>query len=344
MQTFNDEKKKNNTNIFQQSLNTVKNNVSDYMKQTANKANPTLTGSVVPAVKNVAPRTSAIPGVKVHSNAPEMIGNYSFDTDFMAEIQKAEAEGNYGLAKYLENLRNQKLGYMTSPYSTTSVYNYDDPYKGELERMQDDIINREKFSYDYRDDEQYQAIKRLKEKEAQDAFDDAYGQLSRQFEGDIPVNMINKLYDTKADIIDSADSYIPQLQQLAYSMYMNEGDQMMQNYAMMQNMANQDYNRWAADRDMHVSGLDNKYARDYNDRNYNEELRRYNQEYEDTRSDIEYERGKEEQQRETGISAENIGAINQWASIIREINPGISPEESIKEARRILEEQGMLLS
>ena len=209
---------------------------------------------------------------------------------------------------------------MTSPYRTTDVYNYTDPYRGELDRMQEEMQNREKFSYDYRDDEQYKAIKRLKEKEADDAFNDAYGRLSAQFDGDIPVNMINKLYDTKADIIDSADNYIPQLQQLAYSMYMDEGDMMMRNYALMQERANQDYNRWAVDRDMYVSGLDNKYARDYNDRNYA-----------DSRKDIEYERGKEDEQRTTGLTQTDYENRYKATLAIME-SEGVSFDEAWKRA------------
>ena len=315
MQTFNDEKKKRENGVAQPVTS------AQVQTQLANKANPTVTGgAAVPAVNNVAPKTSAIPGVKVHSNAPAMIGNYAFDTDFMAERKKAEAEGDYGKAALMEFYRNQKLGYMTSPYRTTDVYNYTDPYRGELDRMQEEMQNREKFSYDYRDDEQYKAIKRLKEKEADDAFNDAYGRLSAQFDGDIPVNMINKLYDTKADIIDSADNYIPQLQQLAYSMHMDEGDMMMRNYALMQERANQDYNRWAVDRDMYVSGLDNKYARDYNDRNYA-----------DSRKDIEYERGKEDEQRTTGLTQTDYENRYKATLAIME-SEGVSFDEAWKRA------------
>lgn len=335
MQTFLDEKKKRE-NGAARPVTTER-----VQTQLANKANPTGTGGT--AVPTVAPKTSAIPGVKVHSNAPAMIGNYAFDTDFMAERKKAEAEGDYGKAALMEFYRNQKLGYMTSPYRTTDVYNYTDPYRGELDRMQEDMQNREKFSYDYRDDEQYKAIKKLKEKEAQDAFNDAYGRLSAQFDGDIPVNMMNKLYDTKADIIDSADSYIPQLERLAYSMYMDEGDMMMRNYALMQERANQDYNRWAEKRDLHVSGLDNQYGRTQNERNYNEGVRRYKQEYEDGRKDIEYERGVKEQQRTTGVTAENNGMIENFAYRLIE-EEGISLQEALKKAQKIAEEAGLLLS
>ncbi|MBQ8390971.1 MAG: hypothetical protein IJX50_00295 [Clostridia bacterium] len=323
MQTFNDEKKKRENGVAQPVT------TEQVQTQLANKANPTVTGGA--AVPTVAPKTSAIPGVKVHSNAPAMIGNYAFDTDFMAERQKAEAEGDYGKAALMEFYRNQKLGYMTSPYRTTDVYNYTDPYRGELDRMQEDMQNREKFSYDYRDDEQYKAIKRLKEKEAQDAFDDAYGRLSAQFDGDIPVNMMNKLYDTKADIIDSADSYIPQLQQLAYSMYMDEGDMMMRNYALMQERANQDYNRWAEKRDLHVSGLDNKYGRDASEKAYNEDIRRYNQEYADKRADIEYERDNNEQQRTTGLTQTDYENRYQATLAIME-SEGVSFDEAWKRA------------
>ncbi len=263
MATFNEEIKKREQGAT----------AEDAYRTTAQKANPTLTGSGVSA---------AVPaGSKVHNNAPAMIGNYSFDTDFMAEKQKAEAAGDYGKAKQMEHLRNQKLGYMDSSYTPTFDYNYADPYAGQKERMRETIINREPFEYDYRDDAQYQAIKSLKQREAQKAYDDGYAALSTQFEGDVPVNMIHKLQNTKADIEDQADSYIPQLRQLAYQMYMNEGDALRQNYAMMQDAADEDYNRWLSNRDMRISGLENSYGRAWNEKTYKDDI-----EYRDRRDAV----------------------------------------------------------
>ena len=339
MQTFNDVKKKITNNVAQP----VK---SEFVQeQLANKANPTVTGGAsVPTVSNVAPRTSAIPGVKVYNNAPAMIGNFDFDTDFQAQINDALARGDYGAAAMFEKLRNQKLGYMNSPYSTTYRFNYNDPYRGQLERMQDDSINREEFSYDYRDDDQYKAIKRLKEKEAQKAYDDGYGAMSRQFEGDVPVAMINKLLDTKADIVDQADSYIPQLRQLAYQMYMNEGDQMMRNYSMMQDAAARDYDRWAADRNITIAGNDNAYSRAYGERAYDRGVFTEDRAWDYNVSEQARNHEREDAQYKNDISATNSSTILEIARDIISMDKSKNYADAINEAMEIARAGGLLLA
>lgn len=204
----------------------------------------------------------------VPAKTPTMVGNYDINTDFMSEQMKAEAAGDYGKAKEMEYLRNQKIGTLGLDYANTDKYNYFDPYRGDLDRQREAIESRGPFSYDYREDDLYKTIRALKEKEAQKAYNDGYAQLSRQFDGDIPVNMINKLITTKGEITDQADSYIPQLRQMAYQMHQDEGDRMLQNYSLTRDAAAEDYARWSADRDFILSGMENKYARDRYDKEF----------------------------------------------------------------------------
>jgi hypothetical protein len=185
---------------------------------------------------------------------------------------------------YNEMMHNEKNGYLGLGYANSHIFNYDDPYRGDLDRQREAIENRDPFSYDYREDDLYKSILSQKEKEAQKAYNDGYAQLSRQFDGDIPVNMINKLITTKGEIIDQADSYIPQLRQLAYGMYQDEGNKMLTDYNLTQQAAAEDYDRWRSDRDFIISGIENEYSRDkydkefeYNkgidERNFNENVR-----------------------------------------------------------------------
>ena len=176
-------------------------------------------------------------------------------------IDKARA-GEYAGAMYNEMMHNEKNGYLGLGYANSHIFNYDDPYRGDLDRQREAIENRDPFSYDYREDDLYKSILAQKEKEADQAYKDGYAQLSRQFDGDIPVNMINKLLTTKGEIIDQADSYIPQLRQLAYGMYQDEGNKMLQDYGLTKQLADEDYARWLGDRDFVVGGIENKYGRD----------------------------------------------------------------------------------
>lgn len=322
-------------------------------------------GIGVPAVPkiNTTPvpigtNTATIPGVRVQNNAPAMIGNYAFDTDFQAMIDDAIARGDFGSAKMFENLRNQKLSYMNSPYSETHVFNYNDPYRGQMERMREDIQNREAFEYDYRNDPQYKALRALKEREARKAYNDGYGEMSKQFEGGVPVAMINKLIDTREGIEAQADNYIPQLKQMAYEMYMNEGDQMMRNYAMMQDAANQDYNRWTLDRDMYVSGKQNAYDRGYGERAYAKNVADSDRNYKRSvyTDDRNYERSvytddrnwnyavdQDAKQRETGLIAANNDNILALANEILKNNKGMSEVDAIAKAKEMLHNNGMWL-
>lgn len=208
--------------------------------------------------------------------APKTVGNYDINTDFEAEIQSAIAVGDYGKAAELERLRNQKIGVLGLNNPVTDRFNYFDPYQGEVEAQKKAILERDPFSYDYREDDMYKSILSQKEKEADKAYKDGYAQLSRQFDGDIPVNMINKLLTTKSEIIDQADSYIPQLRQMAYDMYQDEGNRMLTNYNMTKQLADEDYNKWQSNRDFLISGNENKYNRE----NYNKEFD-YNKETRD---------------------------------------------------------------
>lgn len=206
---------------------------------------------------------------------PAVLKGVDLTQDRMQKAINYAKEGNYPAAAYEERVHNEKNGYMGLGYENSHIFNYDDPYLGELDRQREAIENRDPFSYDYRQDDLYKSILSQKEKEADRAYKDGYAQLSRQFDGDIPVNMLNKLYATKGEIIDQADSYIPQLQQLAREMYNDEGNRMVTNYNITKQLADEDYARWKDDRDFIVSGFENKYARDKYDKefDYNKETR-----------------------------------------------------------------------
>ena len=230
---------------------------------------------IAPGIKNIfaGNRLGDYQATKVTS--PKITEPYVQETEMPAVLKDKDLSknytesmwnnietGNYPMAMYDEKMHNEKNKYLGLGYENSYIFNYGDPYRGELDRQRAAIESRDPFSYDYRKDDIYQKIKAQKEKEAEKAYKDGYAQLSRSFDGDIPVNMINKLLTTKADISDTADNYIPELQKLAYQKYMDEGDRMYQNYGLTRNEAAEDYSRWRDVRDFIVSGSENKYARD----------------------------------------------------------------------------------
>jgi hypothetical protein len=254
------------------------------------------TSTVKPAVKNASAPAVEMPAV--------LKGKDLQGTDYMQRaIDKAKA-GDYAGAMYNEMMHNEKNGYLDMGYPSSHIFNYNDPYRDDLDRQREAIENRDPFSYDYREDDLYKSILAQKEKEAEKAYKDGYAQLSRQFDGDIPVNMLNKLQATKGEIIDQADSYIPQLRQLAYGMYQDEGNKMLQDYGLTQQTAAEDYDRWRSDRDFIISGLENEYARD-----------RYNKEFDYSKGIDErnFDYSKSVDQRNFDYAKERDAIDDYWA-------------------------------
>lgn len=181
-------------------------------------------------------------------------------------INDAES-GNVVGSMFKEKMHNAKDGYYGLGYGASGIFNYIDPkgYSGLLEGKRKEIQDyfNQGFNYNYEDDPEYQVIRKLKEKEADKAYKDGYAQMSRAFDGDIPVNMINKLLATKSDIEDQADNYIPQLRQLAYNMHMDKGNALYNQYNMLGAEAEDDYNRWLTDRNYITSGIESNWNRNY---------------------------------------------------------------------------------
>ena len=190
---------------------------------------------------------------------------YDPSADYTAQMQEEEKAGNVVGAMDNELLHNKKDGDLALGWGASGKYNYLDPvgYGGLLDAKYSQIENYKPFSYDYRQDDSYKAIRSLKEKEAEKAYADGYAQLSTQFDGDIPVNMINKLLTTKAEITDSADAYIPQLKQMAYDMHNADKNELYNQYGMLRDRAAEDYSRWYADRDFRTQGIYDAAEREY---------------------------------------------------------------------------------
>ena len=220
----------------------------------------------------------------------------------------AAQRGDIPGAMLNERMHNEKDGYYGLGYGASGIFNYIDPkgYGGLLEGKRNEIENYfdKGFSYNYEEDPEYLAMRRLKEKEADKAYKDGYAQLSRAFDGDIPVNMINKLLATKGEVIDQADSYIPALRQAAYDMYLGKGNALLSEYNMLGKEAADDYNRWLTDRQYITNGiaeniraqekaneLERLYINDAYERAYKDEERDYKRYWEE--NDREYKRNKD---------------------------------------------------
>ena len=167
------------------------------------------------------------------TNVPA-VKRYDPNVDYAAKKTEAVNSGNYAQAAQYEKLRNEKIGDLQLPYALTDDFNYIDRngYGGAADRLYRQIenYNQNGFNYDYKNDPRYQQLLNQQKKEAETQYENGLAELSQRFGGDVPANLVAGLLKAKQDTIDSADSYIPQLWQMAQDMWMNEGNQLYNQY------------------------------------------------------------------------------------------------------------------
>lgn len=195
-------------------------------------------------------------------------------------------------------------GTKRAAFSYESAPSYTSRYQNQIDELTSAILNREAFSYDPETDPLYDQYKEQYTREGQRAMQDALGEVSARTGG------LASSYATTAAA--QANNYymaqladkIPELYQLAYSMYMDEGDRLRSDLAMLQGMESGDYGRYQdrlgqynTDRSF-AYGLnrdqvaDQRYAQEWNYQVGRDQRsdQRYDREYADSRSDAAWEK------------------------------------------------------
>lgn len=121
---------------------------------------------------------------------------------------------------------------------------YEDPYAGQMDELLGQILNREKFSYDYTQDPLYQQYLEQYLREGNRSMQDTLGAVSARTGGlasswaQTAAQSANDYYASQA-----ADK-IPELYQLAYDMYLKDLDGKVQDLGLLQSMSNTQYDRY----------------------------------------------------------------------------------------------------
>ena len=121
---------------------------------------------------------------------------------------------------------------------------YEDPYAGQMDELLGQILNREKFSYDYTQDPLYQQYLDQYLREGNRSMQDTLGAVSARTGGlasswaQTAAQSANDYYASQA-----ADK-IPELYQLAYDMYLKDLDGKVQDLGLLQSMSNTQYDRY----------------------------------------------------------------------------------------------------
>lgn len=125
---------------------------------------------------------------------------------------------------------------------------FDSEYKDEMDSLLDAILNRPDFSYDYTKDPLYQQYAEVYTREGNRAMLDTLGQVAARTGGlassyaTAAANQANNYY------MSQLGDKIPELQQLAYSMWMDDYNMDMQNMSLLMGLDDTAYSRWNNDR------------------------------------------------------------------------------------------------
>lgn len=160
---------------------------------------------------------------------------------------------------YVENLRSgygysgggDGSSYISLPsaadkedFSYESAPSYTNKYQGKINDLASSILNRDAFSYDPDQDETYQQYKESYTKSGQRAMQDTLGQVSARTGGLASSYAGNASQQTYDNYMSALADKIPELKQLAYSMYQDEGDTQRANLEMLQALEQGDYEKY----------------------------------------------------------------------------------------------------
>lgn len=250
---------------------------------------------------------------------------YQKSQDVIAAEQKkndaVEALGNYG----------------DFAYSKATPYN----------EIIDKINNREKFSYDLNGDALYQQYKDKYIQQGKMAMQDAMGQAAAMTGGygnSYAASVGNQAYQAS---LGNLNDVIPELYQLAYDKYRQEGQDLYNQYGMLSDDRNMEYGMWGdkynrlvADRDYYTTEADNAWSKDYgvwsDNRAYDSD-----QHWKETEHEYRKDRDAVSDKQWQDTFDEGVRRFDTTNAITHsDIDPSWSPEELQEYFGYILEEEG----
>ena len=172
---------------------------------------------------------------------------------------------------------------------------YASTYDGQLKDLYEQIVNRDKFTYDINADALYKQYADQYMQKGELAMMDAAGQAAAMTGGYGSSYGQAVGQQTYNAYLQQLNDIVPELYDRAYGKYQDEGDKMLQQYEMLGDLRDDEYNKyndayskWLAERDYAQGNADTAYERGYNqwkaaldqanaDRQYAESVRQYNE-------------------------------------------------------------------
>lgn len=148
---------------------------------------------------------------------------------------------------------------------------YQSQWQTQLNGVMDKIMNREKFSYDVNGDALYQQYKDKYIQQGKLAMADTMGQAAAMTGGygnSYAATVGNQAYQSS---LQNLNDVIPELYQMAYDKYNQEGQDMLNQYSLLSDQENQDYSKYRdtvsdynTERDYLTNRYDSERSYDYN--------------------------------------------------------------------------------
>lgn len=130
-------------------------------------------------------------------------------------------------------------------FSYEDAPQYVNKYKDQIDSLTQQILNREAFNYDAEKDPTYQQYRDTYTREGKKAMEDTLGQVSARTGGLASSYAGTVAQQSYNDYMTKLSDKIPELRQLAYSMYQDEGDRQRQNLEMLTALEQGDYAKYA---------------------------------------------------------------------------------------------------
>lgn len=214
--------------------------------------------------------------------------SYEESDEVKRKRQEAEAHKNYVESQSVTDSRNAMKAHDANKVSPWTGGTYGDSLKQAMNK----ITNREKFSYDLNGDALYQQYKDRYINQGKMAMMDTVGQASALTGGygnSYAVTAGNQAYQ---ESLKGLNDIVPELYQLAYDKYNREGEELYNQYSLINNAynteygeyrdkvadwnteaerlsnryyneANMDYSRFSSDRDYYTNAYNNERTTDY---------------------------------------------------------------------------------
>ena len=184
-----------------------------------------------------------------------------FSDDELASAAEIRAAAEAGKTSwddahaFVENIRKQ-YGYSgdsdgskyipigTEKFTYESAPSYTSKYQSQIDDLTEAILGRDPFEYNYEDDPNYQQYKESYTRSGQRAMQDTLGQVSARTGGLASSYATTASQQTYDNYMAALADKIPELRQLAYAMYQDEGNEMRANLEMLMALEQGDYAKY----------------------------------------------------------------------------------------------------